>query len=147
MVRRGLLTSVADSQGGTFSGSYDADGDLASESWPNGVQVATETDETGTQVGLTYVKPGCAAADCTLYTESVTESAHGQWRQRTSSLSEQSYTYDQTGRLTSINDIVGSQCTTRSYGFSTSSNRTSLAEYAPAGDGSCQTTTTASSRT
>ncbi|SCG75461.1 RHS repeat-associated core domain-containing protein [Micromonospora rifamycinica] len=145
--RRGLLTSVADSQGGTFSGSYDADGNLASELWPNGVQVATETDETGTQVGLIYVKPGCAAADCTLYTESVTESAHGQWRQRTSSLSEQSYTYDQTGRLTSINDIVGSQCTTRLYGFSTSSNRTSLAEYAPAGDGSCQTTTTASSRT
>ncbi|WP_167402566.1 DNRLRE domain-containing protein [Micromonospora viridifaciens] len=145
--RRGLLTSVTDSQAGTFSGSYDADGTLVAESWPNGVQVTTETDETGTQVGLTYTKPGCAADDCTLYSESVVESAHGQWRQRASTLSEQSYSYDQAGRLTSIRDVIGSECTTRTYGFSTSSNRTSHAEYAAAADGSCQTTTAASSRT
>ncbi|MFD2768242.1 DNRLRE domain-containing protein [Micromonospora eburnea] len=145
--RRGLLTAVTDEQAGTFSGSYDTDGNLTSETWPNGVQVTTETDETGTQVGLTYAKPGCAADDCTLYRESVTESAHGQWRQRASTLSEQSYTYDQSGRLTSIRDVIGSQCTTRSYGFSTSSNRTNVAEYAPTEDGSCQTSTAASSRT
>ncbi|SCG70491.1 RHS repeat-associated core domain-containing protein [Micromonospora halophytica] len=145
--RRGLLTSVNDSQAGSFSGSYDVDGNLTSETWPNGVQVATETDETGTQTGLTYTKPGCATADCTLYTESVVESAHGQWRERSSSLSEQSYSYDQAGRLTSIRDTIGGQCTTRSYGFSTSSNRTSLTEYGPGTDGVCQSTTAASSRT
>ncbi|NES15310.1 MULTISPECIES: RHS repeat-associated core domain-containing protein, partial [Micromonospora] len=145
--RRGLLTSVDDTQAGVFSGSYDADGNLVSETWPNGVQVTTETDETGTQVGLTYVKPGCAATDCTLYRESVTASVYGQWRQHVSSLSEQSYAYDQAGRMTSIGDIIGAQCTTRDYGFSTSSNRTSLTEYAPATDGACQTTTVASSQT
>ncbi|MGN9805303.1 DNRLRE domain-containing protein [Micromonospora sp. L32] len=145
--RRGLLTSVDDTQAGVFSGSYDADGNLTSETWPNGVQVSTDSDELGTQVGLTYVKPGCAAADCTLYHESVTESVHGQWRERVSSLSEQHYSYDQAGRLTSIKDMLGEQCTTRSYGLSASSNRNSVTEYAPASDGSCQATTAASSRT
>ncbi|MEU7587300.1 RHS repeat-associated core domain-containing protein [Micromonospora sp. NPDC049230] len=145
--RRGLLTSVNDTQAGTFSGSYDADGTLISETWPNGMQVTTETDETGTQVGMTYVKPGCASTDCTLHTESVVESTHGQWRDRSSSLSEQNYTYDQAGRLTSIQDTIGGQCTTRSYGFSTSSNRTSASAYGPGTDGVCQTSTPASSRT
>ncbi len=145
--RRGLLTSVNDTQAGTFSGSYDTDGSLTSETWPNGVQVATHTDETGTPTGITYTKPGCAAFDCTLYTESVVESAHGQWQQRSSSLSEQSYTYDQAGRLTTIRDTIGGQCITRTYGLSISSNRTSATEYAPGADGDCQTTTPASSRT
>ncbi|MEV6816400.1 RHS repeat-associated core domain-containing protein, partial [Micromonospora sp. NPDC051296] len=144
--RRGLLTSVTDTQAGTFTGSYDADGTLRTETWPNGILVTTDTDETGTQIGLTYVKPGCAAEDCTLYTESVFESAHGQWRKRSSTLSEQSYTYDQAARLTSIRDTIGGQCVSRTYGFSASSNRTSVTEYGPAADGTCQTTTSAWSR-
>ncbi|WP_240742020.1 DNRLRE domain-containing protein [Micromonospora zingiberis] len=144
--RRGLVTSITDSQAGTFTGSYDVDGNVVTETWANGVQVTNETDETGTQVGLTYVKPGCAADDCTLYTESVIESVHGQWRERASTLSEQSYSYDQAGRLTSVRDTVGGQCTTRSYGFSTSANRTSVTEYGPGADGTCQSTTSAWSR-
>ncbi|XTZ19091.1 RHS repeat-associated core domain-containing protein [Micromonospora echinospora] len=144
--RRGLLTSVDDTQAGTFVGGHDADGKLESETWPNGVQASYQTDETGAQVGLTYVKPGCAATDCTLYTESVVESAHGQWRDRSSSLSNQSYGYDEVGRLTSVRDVLGGQCTTRSYGFSTSSNRTSLSEYAPDAAGACQTTTASTAR-
>ncbi|WP_192580498.1 DNRLRE domain-containing protein [Micromonospora sp. ALFpr18c] len=145
--RRSLLTSIDDTQAGTFSGGYDADGNLTSETWPNGVQVTSETDEAGTQVGMTYVKPGCAATDCTLYSESVVESTHGQWRDHASTLSTQGYTYDQAGRLTTIRDTIGGQCTTRSYGFSASANRNTLAEYAPGTDGACQTTTPASTRT
>lgn len=145
--RRGLLTSVEDGQAGVFFGSYDADGTLTSETWPTGVQVTTETDETGTQIGLTYVKPGCTSGDCTLYSESVVESAHGQWREHASNLSGQNYSYDQAGRMTSIRDTIGGQCTTRSYEFSTSSNRNSVSEYAPAADGTCQTSTAASTRT
>ncbi|MFY1616319.1 RHS repeat-associated core domain-containing protein [Micromonospora sp. WMMD736] len=145
--RRGLLTSVNDTQAGTFTGSYDVDGNVTSETWPNGVQVTTETDETGTPVAMTYAKPGCAAADCTLYSESLVESAHGQWRKRSSSLSEQSYSYDQAGRLSSIQDTIGGQCTTRSYGFSASSNRMSASAYGPGADGVCQTATVASART
>ncbi|WP_433125515.1 hypothetical protein ACQPWW_23250 [Micromonospora sp. CA-240977] len=96
---------------------------------------------------MTYTKPGCAATDCTLYSESLVESAHGQWRKRSSSLSEQSYSYDQAGRLSSIQDTIGGQCTTRSYGLSVSSNRMSTSAYGPGADGVCQTATVASART
>ncbi|MFV2084036.1 RHS repeat-associated core domain-containing protein [Micromonospora sp. LOL_021] len=75
------------------------------------------------------------------------ESVHGQWRQHASTLAEQTYSYDPSGRLTTVEDTIGGQCTTRGYGFSTSSNRTSLVEYAPAGDGTCQTGTAASTIT
>lgn len=145
--RRGLLTSIQDSQAGIFSGSYDADGDHVSETWPNGVVVTSENDATGDQIRLTYAQPGCGLADCTLFSESVLSSAHGQWLTRTSSLSEQRYSYDQAGRLTMVNDTVGGRCATRTYGFSTATNRTSAVEYAPNVDGGCQTTTATSSRT
>ena len=145
--RRGLLTSVRDSQAGVFSGDYDVDGTQVSETWPNGIVVTSERDETGDQTRLTYTQPGCGVADCTLFSESVTTSAHGQWLTRTSSLSEQRYSYDQAGRLTMVNDRTGGQCTTRTYGFSTATNRTSAVQYAPDADGDCQTTTAASSRT
>ncbi|MFG1761084.1 RHS repeat-associated core domain-containing protein [Micromonospora echinofusca] len=145
--RRGLLTSIEDAQAGVFGGSYDADGRLGAETWPNGLQATFQTDETGAQVGLSYVKPGCAVSDCTLYTESVVRSTHGQWRERSSSLSEQSYGYDKAGRLTSVRDMLGGQCTTRTYGFSSSSNRTALTEFAPDGTGACQTTSSTTART
>ncbi|WJK42778.1 RHS repeat-associated core domain-containing protein [Solwaraspora sp. WMMA2056] len=145
--RRGLLTSVDDTQAGVFTGGYDVDGNLVTESWPSGITVAHEYDETGTSVGITYDRPGCGASDCTLYSGSVAESVHGQWRQHASTLAEQTYSYDASGRLTTVEDTIGGQCTTRSYAFSASSNRTSLVEYAPAGDGACQTGTAASTVT
>ncbi|MFY1698083.1 DNRLRE domain-containing protein [Solwaraspora sp. WMMA2101] len=145
--RRGLLTSVDDTQAGVFTGGYDVEGNLTSETWPSGITVAHEYDETGTSVGITYVRPGCGASDCTLYSGSVAESVHGQWRQHASTLAEQTYTYDASGRLTTVEDTIGGQCTTRSYAFSASSNRDSLVEYAPAGDGTCQTGTAASTVT
>ncbi|MFY1636382.1 RHS repeat-associated core domain-containing protein [Solwaraspora sp. WMMB335] len=130
-----------------FTGGYDVDGNLVTESWPSGITVAHSYDETGTSVGITYDRPGCGASDCTLYSGSVAESVHGQWRHHASTLAEQTYTYDASGRLTTVEDTIGGQCTTRAYGFSASSNRTSLVEYAPAGDGACQTGTAASTIT
>ncbi|MER7334191.1 MULTISPECIES: DNRLRE domain-containing protein [unclassified Micromonospora] len=144
--RRDLLTAVDDGQVGTFSGGYDADGNLVSETWPNGVVVSTEHDETGTPVGLTYTRPGCGQADCTLFSEAVTESGHGQWRRHVSTLSDQAYGYDAVGRLTSVEDTVGEQCTTRTYAFSTASNRASTTTYAPGSDGACQSTAAAGTR-
>lgn len=148
--RRGLETRVEDAQAGVFTGSYDADGNLVSQTWPNGVVVTTDYDETGTPVGLTYTKPGCGQTDCTLYREGVVQSGHGQWRSRASTLSSQTYGYDQAGRLVTVEDTVEGQCTTRVYGFADpkSHNRTSLIEYsADPTSGGCQTTTATSTRT
>ncbi|MFC7480274.1 hypothetical protein ACFQX7_09790 [Luedemannella flava] len=73
--RRGLVTSVADSQVGTFSsGVYDSNGALISQTWPNGVVVATAHDETGDPSGLTYTMVGCGQTDCTLYEENAQRS-------------------------------------------------------------------------
>ena len=140
--KRGLATSVVDSQVGTFSsGIYDADGTLTSQTWPNGVGVTTTYDETGAASGLTYTMTGCGQADCTLYDESVQQSTHGQQRNHASTLSSQTYTYDNAGRLLNTTETVDGQCTTRVYAFNLASDRTSLATYAPAADGGCQVST------
>ena len=123
--RRGLPTSVLDVQVGTFTGSYDADGSLTAESWPNGITVATGHDEAGNEVSITYTKPGCGQPDCTLYTETVRESAHGQHRELSSSLSTQRYAYDNAGRLGTVNDTVNNACTIRTYAYNAAASRTS----------------------
>ncbi|MEU7871931.1 RHS repeat-associated core domain-containing protein [Dactylosporangium sp. NPDC049140] len=141
--RRGLATGVADGQAGTFGGTYDADGRLTGQTWPNGIVVATGYDETGDERSITYTKPGCGQADCTLYTETVRSSAHGQQRDVTSSLAAQRYGYDNAGRLSTVNDTVANACTTRVYGYNTATDRTSLATYNPGSGGACQSTTAA----
>jgi YD repeat-containing protein len=45
--RRGLPTQVLDSQAGTFTASYDADGNPTSQSWPNGITVTMTVNEEG----------------------------------------------------------------------------------------------------
>ncbi|MFI7577070.1 RHS repeat-associated core domain-containing protein [Micromonospora sp. NPDC049497] len=144
--RRGLASQVVDSQAGTITGQYDADGALSTETWPNGVTVTPVHDETGNVVQVTYVQAGCGQADCTVYTETVKSSAHGQKRSRQSNLSSQSFSYDRSGRLTSVQDTVGGQCTTRVYDLGESSNRTALTSYGPATGGGCQTGIAASNR-
>ena len=144
--RRGLTTSVSDSQIGVFGGSYNADGYLIGQTWPNGLVVAHEVDEASTAVGITYTKPDCNQSDCTIYTESVSSSIHNQWRSRTSSLSGQTYAYDRAGRLISVRDTNSGQCVSRSYDFSEATNRMSFQEHGPDGGGACQTAATSISR-
>jgi RHS repeat-associated protein len=143
---RGFLTSVADSMTGTYTGDYNADGKLVTETWPNGVKVETALDESGTESGITYSKPGCPVADCVLFREALTRTGHGQTAKRVSTLSSQTYQQDKAGRVTTVEDTVGERCTTRTYGFNTASDRTTSAQYGPAGDGSCQSGTPAALR-
>lgn len=150
--RRGLATQVVDGQAGTITGSYDADGNLVTENWPNGIIVSHTYDEDNNQTGISYVHPGCGQADCTLYTQTASVNAAGDVAGYTSTLSMQNYGYDNAGRLTNIQDLQSGQCTTRIYGFGSSaagkaSDRTSLTSYDPAADGTCQNTTSASSST
>ncbi|GAB3060473.1 hypothetical protein GCM10027186_10090 [Micromonospora schwarzwaldensis] len=144
--RRGLPTSVADTQTGTFTASYDNDGIPVSQTWPNGLVVNLTTDESGAARGITYTKPGCGQSNCTLYSETVTASAHDQWRSRSSTLSSQVFSYDQAARLTGVADTVAGQCSTRGYGFDEATNGTSQVAYGPATGGACQTTTAGASR-
>lgn len=136
--RRGLPTQVVDTQAGTISGQYDADGRVIAETWPNGVTVSSTYDETGAVTGVSYVRTGCGQADCTVYTEAVLSNAHGEQRSRQSTLSGQLMEYDRAGRLARVRDTVSGECTTRVHSLNGSGNRTALDTYGPAAGGACQ---------
>lgn len=143
--KRGLLTSLADSQAGTWAAAYDVEG-TATVDWPNGLRATTVVDEAGSAASLAYAATsGCSGSACVVLSESVRESVHGQWLARSSTLSTQDYAYDAAGRLAEVADTVGGQCVTRRYAFDLgvagNSNRTSLSTFGPGADGACQTAT------
>lgn len=145
--RRGLLTMVVDSQAGTFTASYDADGNVRSQTWPNGIEVTIVTNEVGVATNITYSRSSCGSDDCTIFMEAARSTGRGEWVSKTSTLSQQSYDYDAAGRLTSVRDIVSGQCHTRQYGYDSASNRTALIEYQPeSGTNSCQADVSSSTR-
>jgi RHS repeat-associated protein len=135
--RRGLLTTLEDSQAGSFGAVYDPDGALTSQTYPNGMTATTAHDETGAPVSLTYTKTSNCSADCDWFVDEVTPSIHGQWLAQSSSLSNQLYAYDAAGRLTGVDDTPSTpgiglpQCTRRSYAYDADSNRTNLTSWDP----------------
>jgi RHS repeat-associated protein len=148
----GQLTSMADSHAGTFTASYDADGRIASKTYPNGMKADTTYDPSGSPVALKYTKTSNCSSNCVWIDEQVSESIHGQWRTHSWELSSQEYSYDKAGRLTRVEDDVQSPaavagCTIRSYSFDANSNRTSMNTKAPAGNGDCQPGATGTSKT
>lgn len=70
----------------------------------------------GETTGLEYVKTTDCTEKCTWFTDTAVPSIHGQWMTQQSSLSAETYTYDQAGRLTQILENIGTEgCTTRLY--------------------------------
>ncbi|MFF3565475.1 RHS repeat-associated core domain-containing protein [Streptomyces sp. NPDC002574] len=129
---RGLETSRTDSVAGTFSATYDADGDLATQAMPGGYTLTTGQDEAGQETSRVYTRDSdqtivaSDTADHTAQGQIVGETgSNGQTRDRT-------YTYDAVGRLTRADDTApDGSCTRRDYTFDNNtagnSNRTALA--------------------
>ncbi|HEU5143184.1 MAG TPA: RHS repeat-associated core domain-containing protein, partial [Solirubrobacterales bacterium] len=139
----GLLISLTDSAAGTFSATYDADGNLTEQGLPNGLVAETTYDEVGAPVHLTYEKTTNCLSACTWLEFDVEESIHGQWVAQTSTQSSQQYTYDKAGRLTLVRDTPqGGECTTRAYAYDANSNRKSLTTRAAGLGGACDTSST-----
>jgi RHS repeat-associated protein len=137
---RGLVTGEDIGVSGapsTFTATYDAGGDPARLTYPNGLTVSRGYDNTGALTGLVYVKAG---APWMSFTQTV--NPFGQIATQTSPQSSQSFGYDPDQRLSTVLDTYQGACTTRVYGFDTHSNRTSLKTYPAAGDGSCTTGST-----
>ena len=145
--RRGLPTSVSDSQAGTFTVRHDADGAPVAETWPSGVAVSRTYDRAGTMTKLAYERPNCGQANCGLFFDVAGYSIHGQKRWASSSIAYQIFDYDRGSRLGTVKETRGGSCTTRRYGFDEATNRTSLTTYAAGTNGVCQTATAASTRT
>ncbi|HEX8002584.1 MAG TPA: RHS repeat-associated core domain-containing protein [Mycobacteriales bacterium] len=135
---RGLLTELVDPVAGTFSATYDADGNVATVTYPNGMTATWTYDETGSAVAVEYARNGTS-----WLSDSVIEIVHGQWLTH-AGVSEQDFGYDAAGRLTSVVDRANGACTKRAYAVDADSNRTQTTTWLPTDDGACQTATSSS---
>jgi RHS repeat-associated protein len=136
----GLPNSLVDTATGTFTATYDVEGKPLTQVYPNGMTAKYTYDETGQPTKLEYVKTTECTTGCTWYTDSVVPSITGQWLTQASSLSSQTYKYDNAARLTQVQDTpAGQGCTTRLYGFDSDSNRTSQTTRNPGTGGVCAT--------
>jgi RHS repeat-associated protein len=136
----GLLTELQDSAAGTFTASYDADGNMVERGLPDGLVAKTTYDEAGQRTHLSYTKTSNCGASCTWLDFGAEGSIYGQILSQTSTLSSQLYSYDKAGRLINVNDTPqGGSCTTRAYSYDEDSNRKSLVTRSPGLGGACAT--------
>jgi RHS repeat-associated protein len=142
----GLPTELLNEYGTSkllFTGSYDVEGNLLSEGYPNGMAANYTYNAAGRPTALEYKKTThCTeeAGKCKWFTDNVVPSVHGQWLSQTSTLSKQVYAYDGAGRLIQTQGTpTGGSCTTRLYAYDADTNRTSLTTDEPNAKGECAT--------
>ncbi len=123
----GLLVELEDSAAGTFTATYDADGQLVKQGLPNGLTRETTYDEVGSPTGLSYTKVSNCGVSCNWLSFSVERSIRGQILLENGSLGKDEYAYDKLGRLVTARETPsGGSCTTRSYKYDKDSNREQL---------------------
>lgn len=137
----GVPTQLQDSAAGTFTATYDAEGNITSQVLPNGLVSKTSYDSTGAPTHRAYFKTGGCLAECTWLYFNQDYSVFGQVVSQSSTLSSQIYSYDKVGRLTQVRDAPrGGPCTTRTYSYDADSNRTALVTRSAGAGGACDTT-------
>jgi YD repeat-containing protein len=128
------LSKLEDSAAGTFTASYDAEGRMTSETYPNGMCANYAYNAVGEAEAVKYLKTSnCAEKEPTvLFSDSRMASIHGEIRSQTSTLASETYSYDQAGRLTEVQETpTGEDCTVRAYAYDEESNRASLTTSKP----------------
>jgi YD repeat-containing protein len=138
----GLPAKLIDSAAGTFTATYDVEGKLTSETYPNNMTANYTINPVGQTTSLVYEKNTACATKCpeTWFSDSVIPSIHGETLQQSSTLSKENYAYDNAGRLLETQETpVGKGCTTRLYTYEEESNRTSLTTREPGTEGKCAT--------
>jgi RHS repeat-associated protein len=153
---RGLVTSQTLAGVGTFTGSYNADGTLTSQTYPastSGGTTMTETwtvDPTGDVTAVDY-----AQGSIDWMSDSQVSNAQGQWAQENGGadapFTSRGYGYDAAGRLVSVAEQGtpgdASGCVTRTYSYDgapgLNSDRTARAAYPADSSGACSTGTSA----
>lgn len=135
-----LMESLTDSSAGTFTASYDVEGKLTSEVYPNGMCANDTYNSIGEATHIEYIKTSnCAEHEPGVwYSETRSPSMRGETLSRTSTLANESYAYDTLGRLIEAQETpAGEGCTTRLYAYDEESNRTSQTTRVPGGEGKC----------
>lgn len=133
----GRLISLFDDGVGTLSATYDSDGNVVTETLPNGLRATITYDESGAATRRVYEKVVDCQANCQWLTFEATSNIHGQWVAHAGSLSSQAYRYDAVGRLVEVRDTVNGRCSTRAYTYDANSNRKTQTTLEPSADGSC----------
>jgi DNA-binding beta-propeller fold protein YncE len=134
----GAVKELVDSAAGVFTAGYDVEGKMTSQSYPNGMTASYSLNPLGQATSVEYVKMSHCSEKCTWLSDSVTPSIHGETLAQTSTLAKDSYTYDNTGRLTQTQEEpAGKGCTARLYLYDEEANRTRLTTRAPGTEGKC----------
>ena len=134
----GLPTKLEDSAAGTFTASYDADGNLTERVLPNGLTAKTTFNEADEPTKLAYTKVASCGESCTWFEEGLERSIYSQIESNTGTLASQVYSYDKDGRLKQAQETPkGGSCTTRAYSYDADSNRTELTTREPGIGGIC----------
>ncbi|WP_156374032.1 RHS repeat-associated core domain-containing protein [Cellulomonas sp. Leaf334] len=143
---RGFVTKMTDPIAGTFEPTWGPDGQLASQKMPAGVTLTLTYDTARVPTKRAYTR---TADGQTIYSDKVVENHRGQWITHDSNSGTRTYTYDRLGRLTDVADasVATGTCTSRTYGYDTHTNRTSIktASAAGAGTSACPGTAGATS--
>lgn len=127
---------------GTFTASYDVEGKMTSDVYPNGMCANTTYNSIGQATSLEYIKTrNCSETGAPVwFNDSIVPSIHGETLQQTSSLAKESYAYDNAGRLLETQETpAGKSCVVRLYAYEEESNRTSETTREPATEGKCAT--------
>ncbi len=127
---------------GTFTASYDVEGKMTSEVYPNGMCANTTYNSVGEATSLEYIKTrNCSETTASVwFSDSVIPSIHGETLQQTSSLAKDNYAYDSAGRLLETQETpAGKGCAVRLYAYEEESNRTSETTREPGTEGKCAT--------
>lgn len=124
----GVMTELVDSAAGTFTASYDVEGRMTSEVYPNGMCANTSYNATGTATSISYIKTrNCGEEKPTVwFSDSIVPGIHGETLSQESTLAKEKYTYDNASRLLEATETsAGKDCASRLYSYDEESNRTS----------------------
>ncbi len=136
------MTELVDSAAGTFAASYDTEGKLTSEVYPNGMCANYAYNSVSEATRIEYLKTtNCSESKPSVwYSGERVPSVRGETMSQTNTLASETYSYDQSGRLTEVQETpAGEGCTTRLYAYEEASDRTSLTTRKPGSEGKCAT--------
>ncbi len=137
-----LLGEVVDSAAGTFKASYDAEGNMTSEVYPNAMCADMTYNSVGQATQIEYLKTAtCSQHSAPVwYTETLSPAVRGETLSRSSTLATEKYTRDTVGRLLEAQETpVGEGCSVRLYSYNEESSRTSQTTRTPGTGGKCAT--------
>ncbi len=136
----GFLTKLFDSAAGMFTASYDVEGKMLVEGYPNGMNANYTISPVGQGTKVEYVKTTHCTTSCVWFSDAIVPSIHGEILSQTSTLSSEAYAFDKASHLTETQETpAGKGCVTRLYGYDEESNRRSLTTRQPGSKGECVT--------